>query len=208
MARRMTAEKRRQSIVDAALKQFAAKGFNGTKMRDISKEAGINEALIYRYFPGKEELYSAALDEIIARLKNRPFFEHVASTEMSQEKIPMIAENALTFMADNPPLTRMLLYSGLQRHDLAAPFFDSVSKPVIKKISAYIKECQESGEMRDDIDPFMGAVTFISSIVFINIAKNVFQHELFTDIDIREFTQTISKIHLRGLSAEKGVNGK
>ena len=205
MASRMSAEERKQSIISAALKQFAAKGFNGTVVRDISKEAGINEALIYRYFPGKEALYSAAVDDLITRLKNRPFFEHISKAEMSLKDIPAIAGNALEFMTDYPPLTRMLLYSGLQRHDLAAPFFDSVSKPVISKICSYIKESQQKGEMRNDIDPFMGAVGIIASVVFMNIAKNVFQHELFTEIDNSEFTETISKIFLRGLSVEKGA---
>lgn len=206
MAGRMSAEERKQNIIQAALKKFAANGFNGTVMRDISKEAGINEALIYRYYPSKEALYSAAIDELIIRLKNRTFFEHITKGEMGPEGIPDIAERALAFVSENPSLTRMLLYSGLQKHELAAPFFDTITKPVLSKISQYIKKSQESGEMRDDVDPFIGAVAMIASVVFINIAKNIFQHELFKEIDNKEFTQTISKIYLRGLMADKGAD--
>ena len=200
-SKRMTAEQRKQSIVDAAIKQFAKNGYNGTVIRDISREAGINEALLYRYFPGKEALFSAALDEMIGKIKEMTYFGRLANAEIDIHKLPEVAESALAFMTANPPLTRMLLYSGLQKHELAAPFFDSVSRPALQRISELVRKQQEELKMHHDIDPFMGAVAFLAPIIFLNIARNIFQHELFKGVDVGEFARTISKIYLRGMAA-------
>lgn len=51
-------EKKRLHIRDSAMKVFAGKGFNRTKMTDIARTAGIGKGTIYEYFNSKEEIYS------------------------------------------------------------------------------------------------------------------------------------------------------
>ena len=51
---------RRNIIIDAAEKEFAAKPFNKVNMRDIAKNAGISPASIYRYFPDQQSLFLEA----------------------------------------------------------------------------------------------------------------------------------------------------
>src|SRR5207244_7019730 len=53
---------RRQEIIASAIELFARKGFRGTTTRDLATHAEINEALIFRHFKNKEELYSAILE--------------------------------------------------------------------------------------------------------------------------------------------------
>lgn len=52
------------SLLQAAKHLFARKGLNGTSIRDIAQEAGVNSSLISYYFQGKEGLYRACLKEI------------------------------------------------------------------------------------------------------------------------------------------------
>jgi len=47
--------------VAAARDTFAAKGFDGTTTRELARAAGVSEALLYKYFPGKESLDAAML---------------------------------------------------------------------------------------------------------------------------------------------------
>jgi AcrR family transcriptional regulator len=58
---RLSFVKRRQAIIEAVKGVFAEKGFDGTTTRELAKAAGVSEALLYRYFPGKESLYVAML---------------------------------------------------------------------------------------------------------------------------------------------------
>lgn len=51
---------RREAIVEAAGKEFAAGGFAQTSMRAIARSAGVDPALVHHYFANKEELFLAA----------------------------------------------------------------------------------------------------------------------------------------------------
>jgi AcrR family transcriptional regulator len=59
---RLTAEARKEAIVEAVRDVFAEKGFDGTTTRELAKAAGVSEALLYKHFPSKESLYAAMLD--------------------------------------------------------------------------------------------------------------------------------------------------
>jgi AcrR family transcriptional regulator len=67
---------RKQQIVDAALAEFAARGFVATKVRDVAHRAGMSEAALYRHYASLAELgaelwteyftlYSVRLGEVI-----------------------------------------------------------------------------------------------------------------------------------------------
>jgi AcrR family transcriptional regulator len=55
------AEATQDRLLNAARRQFALNGFERTTVRDIAAEAGVNVALISRYFGGKEELFARAV---------------------------------------------------------------------------------------------------------------------------------------------------
>ena len=58
---RMLRAKRRDAIISAAKKVFAENGLRGTSVKSIAQAAGVSEALLYKHFSSKEELYSAVL---------------------------------------------------------------------------------------------------------------------------------------------------
>jgi AcrR family transcriptional regulator len=58
----MTAPDRRQAIVDASRPLFARNGFRGTSVREIARAAEVSEALLYKHFVSKEELYEEVMD--------------------------------------------------------------------------------------------------------------------------------------------------
>jgi len=63
-SRRLTAEARRSSILKAARQAFSETGdMNGTTIRAIAKRGGISEAVIYRHFESKEQLFFEAVVE-------------------------------------------------------------------------------------------------------------------------------------------------
>jgi AcrR family transcriptional regulator len=70
--KRLTAEERRQEILEAALDLFAERGYHGSSIDDIARGAGVSKALIYEHFASKEELHVKLLrenaDELLGRL--------------------------------------------------------------------------------------------------------------------------------------------
>lgn len=59
-----------KKILDVALELFAKKGFEGTSIRDICREAGVNISLISYYFGGKTELYKKIVENIVSDIIN------------------------------------------------------------------------------------------------------------------------------------------
>jgi AcrR family transcriptional regulator len=62
-APRLTAEARRQAVLDTACRAFFKKSYRGATTAEIAREAGITEPILYRHFGSKRDLYLACLDE-------------------------------------------------------------------------------------------------------------------------------------------------
>src|SRR5579871_5726388 len=59
---RMHSDERRRQLLRVAVDSFARSGFGGTKTKDIAAAAGVSEAILFRHFATKEDLYHAILD--------------------------------------------------------------------------------------------------------------------------------------------------
>src|SRR5215210_8722132 len=61
-AGRMCADDRRRQIAEVAMRLFSERGFRGTTTKEIAHAAGVSEAIIFRHFATKEDLYTAIID--------------------------------------------------------------------------------------------------------------------------------------------------
>src|SRR5829696_247868 len=59
---RMCADERRLQIAEVAMRLSSERGFRGTTTKEIAQAAGVSEAIIFRHFATKEELYTAIID--------------------------------------------------------------------------------------------------------------------------------------------------
>ncbi|MEV0459048.1 TetR/AcrR family transcriptional regulator [Catellatospora methionotrophica] len=105
--RRRDAAGTRQLLLDAARRRFAAHGYTGTTVRDIADEAGVNVALISRYFTSKEGLFEACLVGAVDELR------HAVAPDVSLDRVPYaIAEHlAGTGVGSRPDQFLLLLRS-------------------------------------------------------------------------------------------------
>jgi AcrR family transcriptional regulator len=62
-AKRLTAEARRQAVLETACRVFSQKSYRGATTAEIAREAGISEPILYRHFGSKRDLYLACLEE-------------------------------------------------------------------------------------------------------------------------------------------------
>jgi AcrR family transcriptional regulator len=67
-APRQTADERRDTIIDAAIAEFAVYGLHGTSTETIARRAGISQPYIFRLFGSKKELFLAALERVYDRI--------------------------------------------------------------------------------------------------------------------------------------------
>ncbi len=87
------AQERRNEILDAAERLFAAKGFDGTSTNDILEEVGIARGTLYYHFKSKEDILDAMIERLTARLLRD------AAKVAGQTEIPVLQRITLTMMA-------------------------------------------------------------------------------------------------------------
>jgi AcrR family transcriptional regulator len=67
----MSANERREQLLDIGRSLFAAKGFDGTSVEEIADKAGVSKPVVYEHFGGKEGLYAVVVDREVRRLLER-----------------------------------------------------------------------------------------------------------------------------------------
>src|ERR1043165_3023590 len=86
---RLTAEARREAIVDAVRDVFAEKGFDGTTTRELADAAGVSEALLFKHFPNKEALFTA-MQHSCCNEHDQVRFERLAALEPSASTLVLM----------------------------------------------------------------------------------------------------------------------
>src|SRR5437867_12681979 len=113
---RLKGEERRQLILDAARRVFLESGFAGARTRRIAEEAGITEALLYRFFPSKLAIYEAAvlqpLEAFVAQLLAATQ-EIQGTSEDRREGLRRVNEMLFHFMVESGPFLGVVLLSEL-----------------------------------------------------------------------------------------------
>ncbi len=66
---RLQVDERRRQLLDAGAKLFARHAFEEISMRQIAAEAGVSKPLLYHYFPSKDDLFIAAVNEAASELR-------------------------------------------------------------------------------------------------------------------------------------------
>lgn len=66
--RRLKPDERRTELLDVGAEFFAARPYDEVLMEDVAERAGVSRALLYRYFPGKRELFAAIYQHAAERL--------------------------------------------------------------------------------------------------------------------------------------------
>ncbi|MCI0663893.1 MAG: TetR/AcrR family transcriptional regulator [Acidobacteria bacterium] len=176
---RMTAQDRRQQIIDVALKLFSEKGFRGTTTKEIALAAGINEAIIFRHFATKSDLYAAIIDQkasssYIQAVHNA--FKEAEKTGDDQKLFQSVAYNLLEFHEKDDTAMRMLLYSALERHELAESIFRNHISKTHGQLADYVKMRINEGVFRR-VDPIIAVRGFMGMVISHVLHKKFFQYE-------------------------------
>ncbi|MFL6206588.1 MAG: TetR/AcrR family transcriptional regulator [Acidimicrobiales bacterium] len=158
-------EQTRDAILRAAIARFGREGFRATSVADIARDASVGGTVAYAYWPNKEALFLAAVDEDAAALVG----EGLALLDADATPLAWRRNLAITLYAalEHHPLTRRLL-AGLEPEVSARvmeiPALADLRKAVAERLAAE----QLTGNVRHDIDPVTignGVVALVLSLL-------------------------------------------
>jgi AcrR family transcriptional regulator len=189
----------RDKILEAAMKLFSEKGFSGTTTKEIAEKAGVNEALIFRYFSTKRDLYGAIIER---KIEEEPRIELPLETFKETRDdwliFKSLAMRMFERMENDPSFIRLLYFSALEGHELSDMFFDTYVQYVRMLLSDYIEGRISEGAFKN-VDPLLAARAFIGMVVNYTIGQELFGEKKREGLKKEEVAETFVGIFLEGI---------
>ena len=208
-AARMSAEDRKLQILRVAVGLFSQRGFGGTTTKEIAQAAGVSEAMVFRHFATKQELYSEILDHKACSGDSMNPEQMVAEALKQKDDravFERLALGALNHHECDPEFQRLLLHSALEGHELAEMFFEKFIRRVYELLGGYITERQHDGALLK-IDPAIIVRSFIGMIIHHSLNNNLWDpNRRLLKISNEDAAKHFTDILLHGitLGAESG----
>jgi TetR/AcrR family transcriptional regulator len=144
------ADQTRARILDAAIREFSSNGLAGARTEQIAEAAGVNKALLYYYFKGKEALYAAALESVAesVRASSMAVLEGSAS---AGERFLLSALNHFDRIHTNPGFQSLMQQEMIRLHrgedNALTPLVDRVFRPLMERTQQVLEEGIATGEL-------------------------------------------------------------
>jgi AcrR family transcriptional regulator len=156
-AKRRDAAATRQRILDAALKEFAAKGLDAARIEDIAEKAGANRRMAYYYFGSKEGLYLAALETSyfqLVEVEEAIDVEALGPIEAIEAMVAAKFEHYVKY----PHYIEFVKMENLYRarHLKTSRRIADMRAPLISIIKRVLKRGEALGVLRRNVDPLEG----------------------------------------------------
>ncbi len=162
---RLTAEERREAIIQTAIELFSEHGFRGTTTRELAAACGVSEPTIYQHFATKRDLYTAIIDAVSLREADT-LGEELAKLSDAGDDVAYftrVGEILINFHEQNPAFIRLLFFSALEKHELAELFFTRMSCRFLEMIAGYIQRRVDAGHFRT-VHPNVAAKHFCGGL--------------------------------------------
>lgn len=200
----MAGDERRRQILEVAMSLFSKQGFSGTTTKRIAEEAGISEAMVFKHFENKDDLYSAILAHKAQSLGFEEPFADVAKQLKEKDDFGVfygIALGALTHHDEDRDFIRLLLHSALEGHELSRMFFDSYVKKMYEILGNYIAERQADGEFRK-VKPKVVVRAFVGMMIHHSMNRTLWDTgNTLLDVSNEEAAKEFAAILLEGVKA-------
>ena len=158
-----TRARKRDQILDAALRAFARTGYHRARISDIAREAGIAYGLVYHYFKNKDEI----LDTLVAE-RWTVFLEAVDEIADGQgdteDKLLQVAALIMNAYRVRPEWVKVLILEIQRSPRFAEPGRIRAVGRLFQTVARILRDGQEAGELRGDLDPDVACYVFIGGL--------------------------------------------
>jgi AcrR family transcriptional regulator len=140
-------ETTRERLLTAAAQEFARAGFERASVDAISLAAGYAKGTIYNYFPSKEELFLAVVDEASAQAAVSP----APADAPARERLAAVIAGFCAWAREHDAFARVLVRECLMGTPGLYPRVILAEAPLTGELETILREGARSGELRDDL---------------------------------------------------------
>jgi AcrR family transcriptional regulator len=145
-------------ILEAAVQLFSRQGFTGSSTYEIARLAGVSEVTVFRYFPRKRDLFWAATESRLQRLRiSRELRNRLEGDEDPRTALPGIVELLVETLHHHPETVRLLYLSLFELDHGADRILRKHLIPLFQPLREYLSRCAAKGLIRD-LEPGVAAL--------------------------------------------------
>jgi AcrR family transcriptional regulator len=195
-------EANRGHILDAAIEEFAARGFKGASMDAIAARTRTTRALINYYFGGKEKVYLKVLEHVygeIRQAEDRLDLDHLSPVDA----IRRIVEFTYNYYLEHEGFVRLVVAENQAggRRLRKSRTMRSLNRSIIDTLRRVLERGQRDGAFRSDID-VVEIHKAIAALGMFNVTNQhtfsvIFQREMGTKGDVAARRATVTDLILR-----------
>ena len=157
----------KKSIIEASMRLFARRGYHGTSVAQIAEATGLTKGALYWYFKGKEDLFLTVLD-CIKDDWQKTIMSRVEASEGVTEKLEQLfdATSEMVAASENPYSMHLFLVAAGAQPEMRE-FEDAIKTAYagyVKTVADTIRQGQEDGEVKRDVDAESAAVGIIGCL--------------------------------------------
>ncbi|CAG9180169.1 hypothetical protein LMG32289_04536 [Cupriavidus pampae] len=181
--RRLLPEEREQQIVEKAIEHFTRNGFAGST-RELARQIGVTQPLLYRYFESKEALIERVYNEVF---QWRPVWER----QIADRSVPL-TERLHAFYVDYSTVIlreewiRLFIFAGLTHEGINNKYLSKLRNKVFLPVLAEVREAYDIGAPRNtaETDAEIEMIWSLHAAIFyIGVRKWIYGLKVPTDLD-------------------------
>ena len=203
----MKGDERREQILKTAVTLFSQRGFSGTTTKEIARASGVSEAMVFRHFASKDELYGAILANKACQdgmepvpWESEPILKKAIAEKDDYAFFYNLAVLALKKHQADIGFMRLLFFSALEEHELAERFFTEFISRVYDFIGGYVERRQADGALRE-MNPRIVVRAYLGMIIHHSL-NNILWDKKRTILNVtnEEAAKNFTEILLNGIS--------
>ncbi len=201
---RLPADERRRQLIEVAIDVFSRRGFSGATTREIAAAAGVTEAIIFRHFANKEQLYSAILDY---RKQAPGGIEWLAAIQAVMDRnddeglVRNLIQKIIHVIRNDSKFERVMLYAALEGNEIAAMYHKQFALPIVDMLRDYVARRQKEGALRAcDPSAIIFAIAGMAQQYATHTHMFGYKEVAFSD---EEAVDSFTRIIMSGIKTEK-----
>ena len=194
---RLDRELRRAQIVEIARLLFAEGGYRPTTTRQLAQAAGVSDALMYRHFESKDDVLRAVVDQGLAGFAAMRDVAGAGRDRPLAERLTILGRAFLDTLGAQADL--LVLF--VSEHQLLSDdarlvgFIDLAASALGAELAARTEE----GEIREDLDGYLFARSFMGSLVSFVLLQKVLGMDQVHPVDREDYLAALVDVYVRGV---------
>jgi AcrR family transcriptional regulator len=189
-------------IVEAAVQLFSRQGFAGSSTHEIARLAGVSEVTVFRHFPRKKDLFWAATESRLRRLRiSKELLGRLDADESPRTALPGVVALLVETFHNQPEMVRLLYLSLFELEHGAERILRKYLVPFFHPVREYLSRCASKGLARD-LDPSIAALALMTSIVAHHGLYRVVTNEVTNYASTDDATTVYAEFWFKALMSE------